>query len=145
MFPLDFDFDFNSQNTAIIKIGSFTVAPYFPADAEPIWHKDSPAYVFLRRQFNIEQTKKVSKASVMITAAQSNGQEKLLGAYRLYVNGQVMGIGPGRGDVAVAQLNHTQFDLIDVTAAVGDATSIVMAIQAYSVKRNTFTGSHLKI
>ena len=44
-------------------------------------------YVFLRRDVTISASKHVSKISVAVTAAQSNAMEKLLGAYRLYVNG----------------------------------------------------------
>ena len=42
----------------------------------------------------------------LVTAYPSGRQEKLLGAYRLYVNGNVLGLGPGRGEHATSDENR---------------------------------------
>ena len=49
----------------------------------------------------------------------SGRQQKLLGAYRLYVNGKAAGIGPGRGDCSLAYAQDErlclEYDMIDLT------------------------------
>ena len=62
---------------------------------------------------------------------------KLLSAYRLYVNGKVVAVGPGRSDAANSGVNHTVYDTVDITAELqaaqqaGTAGAVVFAAQCY--------------
>ena len=112
----------------------------------------------------------MSKAIIKVTAAQSGAQDfqrdRLLGAYRLYLDGVVIGIGPGRGEVSVCaglvtptplcplplppivtHSGRTPYDVIDVTdklrklhtgavAANALHAPLLMAVQAYHHEGN---------
>jgi len=80
----------------------------------------------------------VASASVFVSANQDGSLKKLLSAYRLYVNGKVVSIGPGRGDSANSAANHTVYDSVDITAELkqawaenGYSASVVFAAQCY--------------
>ena len=55
------------------------------------------------------------------SANQDGSLKKLLSAYRLYVNGKVVSVGPGRGNSANAAPNHTVYDSVDITAELQQA------------------------
>ena len=57
------------------------------------------------------------------------GDTKLLGAYRLFVNGKTRSIGPGRGDQSIAKDGNLVYDTVDVTPT--DGTVIDMGLQCY--------------
>jgi hypothetical protein len=93
----------------------FTTALWkgFANETKAVWSSEAGArYTFFRKDLKL--VKKVTSAIAHVTAAQSGGKEKLLGAYRLYVNGAAVGIGPGRGEVNVGASNHTMYDIIDL-------------------------------
>ena len=69
--------------------------------AEPIWAGNGARYALFRREVHLPADR-VQSATMHVAAAQSGPLEKLLGAYRLYVDGVAIGIGPGRGDVRTA-------------------------------------------
>ena len=58
----------------------------------------------------------MTSATVFVSANQDGTLKKLLSAYRLYVNGVVVSVGPGRGNSANSAVNHTVYDSVDVTA-----------------------------
>ena len=99
--------------------------PLNALSAEPIWADLGARYALFRRV--VPMNVAVQSARILVTAVQSGRMEKLLGAYRLYVNGAAIGIGPGRGDVRTAAYsdggdrNFTFYDTFNVTA---QATSI---------------------
>ena len=78
----------------------------------------------------------VAHVTIYVTAAQDGPNEKLLGAFRLHVNGVATAIGPGRGDVNVGKKNHTTYDAIDLTGAAQSAVArlggrLLLALQCY--------------
>ena len=95
--------------------------------AEPIWASGSSVrYALLRREVHLGSA--VKNAEAFVTAAQSGPMEKLLGSYRLYVEGEAVAIGPGRGEVRTAAYpagergaNFTMFDALDLTARITSA------------------------
>jgi len=72
----------------------------------------------------------ISFVTVFITALQSDPQEKLLGAFKLFINGKIYGIGPGRGDVSTTKSNHTPYDSIDIPKT-DLSFPLILAIQSY--------------
>ena len=100
-----------------------------PPTAEPIWAgTEASRYALFWRE--VELPSNVHDARIIVTAAQSGLSEKLLGAYRLYVGGVAIGIGPGRGGARTAaypdgvDANHTYLDEFNVTALVRAASRI---------------------
>jgi hypothetical protein len=59
-----------------------------------------------------------NRSQIRALPAQDGTLEKLLSAYRLYVNGRVVGVGPGRSDAANSGANHSVYDSVDITAEV---------------------------
>jgi hypothetical protein len=59
-----------------------------------------PTYAFFRSTTTLRGD--VASASVFVSANQDGSLKKLLSAYRLYVNGKVVSVGPGRADSANA-------------------------------------------
>lgn len=100
----------------------FITAP-FTVDAlvaQPIWFSRPGARYTLHRLVQPPPESPIVSAIASVTAVQSNQMEKLLGAYRLIVNGVSVGIGPGRGlgSTALASASkRTGYDSIDLTSA----------------------------
>jgi hypothetical protein len=63
----------------------------------------------------------VESAVVFVSANQDGSLKKLLSAYRLYVNGVVVSVGPGRGDSANGNANHTVYDTVDISGVLQQA------------------------
>jgi hypothetical protein len=130
------------------------------AQASPVWHPNTSSvgakaeFVFARAQFAIP--KPVKHAVAFVTAQQSplctpdprldandygscvpgggSSQPKLLGAYKLHVNGRVVGTGPGR------RVNQTQgVDAFDVLPLlhIGASAGNVVGLQGYHSARFT--------
>eukprot|EP01052_Picozoa_sp_SAG31_P006247 SAG31_NODE_285_length_18479_cov_9.871980_12_plen_275_part_00 len=119
--------------------------------AQPIWSADGAQFVMARAEFGVSsKTKKISSAVAFVTAQLSpfcqpdarlvnndygaclprggTSQPKLFGAYKLFVNGALVGMGPGR------LVNQTQgVDAIDITSVIardqGSANAI--GLQGY--------------
>lgn len=73
----------------------------------PIWHPSnrSAEFVFFKKSFSVPSTKgRVIQAQLQVTAEASpawdsldaGNMPKLLGAYKLAIDGQVVAMGPGR-------------------------------------------------
>jgi hypothetical protein len=123
--------------------------------ATPIWHTSTSGvaqFVLARKEFNVAQ-KQLKSAVAFVTAQQSpffqpdprldgndygscipsggTSQAKLLGAYKLFINGKVVGTGPGR------RVNETQgVDPVDVTSVVFEGGNAV-GLQGYHSTRFT--------
>jgi hypothetical protein len=108
----------------------------------PIWPAAPARYVFLRRVVQLDTTparKGIIHATAFVAAAQDGDKEKLLGAYRLHVNGRPAAIGSGRGEVNYAMKNHILYDSLDLTAAAQAAAEasaaarglLTLALQCY--------------
>jgi len=78
----------------------------------------------------------VTQATAFVTADQSGPNEKLLGAYRLYIDGTTAGIGPGRADVPVSRSDHFVYDSVNVTGLIrgraGDR--LTLALQGFNLE-----------
>ena len=128
--------------------GQFVTALFDGFSAPPIWlppapgHNPAaappggwrPTYAYFRHVESLRGD--VLAATVFVTATQSGIEEKLLSAYRLYVNRRVVSVGPGRGEAAVRGPKPTPYDTVDVTSAVVHAASVdsgrvVFAAQCY--------------
>ena len=91
----------------------------FSNDSVPIWAPDTSAsYAYARFEAVLPMHFKVAHATAYVTGDQSGSQEKLLGAYRLYIGGITVAIGPGRAPVAVGAADHYIYDTVDVTEPV---------------------------
>ena len=127
------------------------------ATASPIWHpptstsgSTSPQFVLARAEFTL-LPKQISSAVVFVTAQQSplcqpdprladndygaciphggSSQSKLLGGYKLHINGVVVATGPGR------RVNQTQgVDAVDVQALLLQGKN-AMGVQGYHTAR----------
>ena len=80
----------------------------------------------------------VASATIFVSANQDGSLFKLLSAYRLYVNGKVVSVGPGRSDSANTATNHTVYDSVDITAELkqawaeaGETAAVTFAAQCY--------------
>jgi len=133
------------------------IAAVWAFTAEPIWAGQSNArYVLLRRVISLPshdgKTPVVSAATIHVTAVQSDDKQELLGAYRLYLDGTILGIGPGRGDAPHtgpkgAGANTTFFDtfrgtgVVDVVnAAAAKHAAIAVGLQCYHYKGDSNAG-----
>jgi hypothetical protein len=124
-----------------------------PLAAEPIWAGTAASrYALFWRE--VELPSNVLEAHILATAAQSGPSEKLLGAYRLYVGGAAIGIGPGRGGARTAaypdggDANHTYLDEYNVTALVRAAPAsgtLVLGLQCYHETGDTSSGVLLEL
>ena len=88
-----------------------TVAIWGPSD----W---SATHVFLRPTTYVSPSS-VTRATVLVSAGPGN--PKLLGAYRLFVNGLDLAVGPGRGDVptgATSLQGNAVYDTVEVPSSV---------------------------
>ena len=131
------------------KWHEFITTPFhgFGNNTLPIWYPSSNAKFTLHRTIVQKQNSPYKKATAFVTALQSGKQQKLLGAYRLYINEESVGIGPGRGDGPTNAGNHTPFDSIDVTGAVmlSNATNMVIGLQCYSAGDSGESGVMLEL
>ena len=103
---------------------SLYTAPKSFEHATPIWANGSSSQFVLFRHVLPIPRSPYTRGIAFVTARQSGPMEKLLGAYRLYVGGRSVAIGPGRGEVRTAAYtdggdkNHTQYDAIDISEAI---------------------------
>ena len=115
--------------------------------AEPIWAgAENSRFALFRRELELPSDR-VLYAQILVTAVQSGLDEKLLGAYRLYVGGVAIGIGPGRGGNIIGA-NHTYLDEFNVTALVRAAqksSTLVLGLQCYHESGNTSSGVLLEL
>ena len=86
------------------------------------------------------QLPQISKLVVRVSASQDNvrgdGKQRLLAAYRLYVNNAEVTQGPGRGNVPLQSLSekgNAIYDTVEITeqALIGDGKSLVIALQCF--------------
>ena len=128
--------------------------------AQPIWaasvtNSAQPQFVMARAEFNVSD-ETLKSAVAFVTAQQSpfaqpdarlattdldgdygasipNGgssQARLLGAYKLYINGAVVGMGPGR------RVNQTQgVDAIDILSTLRSGEANAVGIQGFHTSR----------
>ena len=120
--------------------------------AAPVWSKNATAaFVFLRAGLQVTDPSELFAAVAYITAnPQPNAQgehenAKLLGAYKLYINGRQIGLGPGRpgrcgpvcpvgsgGGTCTCSQEHL-YDSYDVSADVSSGGgTMALAIQAFN-------------
>lgn len=131
--------------------------------AAPVWHPNATAgFVLLRWEgavpVAVDAGSPLSSAIAYVTAnpqGSSNGESenaKLLAAYRLYVGGALVGMGPGRqgrcgpvcpvgGDPAACSCTREHvYDVYDVTPLVDAATAggnpLALALQSYNQPPN---------
>ena len=101
--------------------------------AKPVW-LDGAQFVFLRKDVALDSKRKVISAHAYAAAVQvGDHQEKYLGAYRLYVDGNVVGTGPGRGTRKYSEPGHPDYDTLDLTTFVAGKRAIVLALQGFNV------------
>jgi hypothetical protein len=119
-----------SGNATIVTAPSFR-------DVKPIWAQPGARFALLRKVVPAPASPYVH-GTAFVTASQSGAMEKLLGAYRLFVDGRTVAIGPGRGEARTAayadggDTNHTQFDSVDVSPGVTAASGpLVIGLQCY--------------
>ena len=119
--------------------------------AEPVWSgADGARYVLLRRQVALRPAKVLS-ATIHVAAVQSDTMERLLGAYRLYVGGKAIGMGPGRGGHRTAaypdggDVNHTYYDTYDVSALAMQTNYLVVGLQCYHTTGDKSAGVLLEL
>jgi len=114
-------------------VSGLHVATGFDDSTKPIWAGDDSKYAFLRSVVSLNG--KVSDAHIYVGAAQDGPMEKILGSYRLYVNGQVTTTGPGRGEVPYTDANHSVYDTIDITTSAQVAANadgkLLLALQGF--------------
>ena len=125
------------------------IPPTIGSAAAPIWAADGGEFAMARTEF---QTSKPIKAAVAFVTAQlspmcqpdprlthsdygaclprgGTSQPKLFGAYKLFINGQLAGMGPGR------IVNQVQgVDAIDVTSAVRQGAN-ALGLEGYHTSR----------
>ena len=109
-------------------------APYlgFAASTLPIWAPNAKALYTFHRLVVPAPASPITGATAFVSALQDTA-EKLLGAYRLQIEGEALAIGPGRGDVATSAGNHTPYDSMDVTHAVVAAKgAFAVGLQCFS-------------
>ena len=115
---------------------TIVTAPFdgFQNTTQPIWTADKKAQFTLHRYVLPAFTSPVRSATAFVTAKQ---EAKLLGAYKLRINGVVAGIGPGRGD---SPTDQTPYDSIDVTDFISGNLShdgvVVLGLQCFSLSGN---------
>ena len=109
----------------------------FAATTQAVWTPGKARYALFRQEIAVPEGAK--NATCYVTALVGGAKQKLLGAYRLYVNGASAGIGPGRGDCSLEykgsaadkQLctEHDTIDLSDHLPAAGGKLTI--GLQSY--------------
>jgi alpha-L-rhamnosidase len=96
--------------------------------AVPIW-SGTGSFAYLRRQITLPG-KPISAAIAYVTG---NTTDRLLGAYRLYVNAHWVGTGPGRGCGG-----DVPYDVYDVSQWLTAGTANVVAAQGYAESNGKF-------
>ena len=98
----------------------------FAKTTQPIWADSTANFVYLSRKYTLKEN------WVAVTAFVSAvGDDHLLGAYRLFADGQTKSIGPGRGDTAYGTDGNIVYDTVDVTPDDPSATWIALGLQCY--------------
>ena len=119
---------------------TFYTAPESFEHVTPIWANGSSSQFVLFRYVVPIPKSPYTRGIAFVTARQSGPMEKLLGAYRLYVGGRAVAIGPGRGEVRTAAYadggdkNHTQYDSIDISAAIlssGPSAALSLGLRCF--------------
>ena len=134
----------------VLSVDTF-VSANFSSKTQAIWAPvgQNASYVFLRTSdtsvtslMNLgeHQLPQISKLVVRVSASQDNvrgdGKQRLLAAYRLYVNNVEVTQGPGRGNVPLHSLSekgNAIYDTVEITeqALIGDGKSLVIALQCF--------------
>jgi hypothetical protein len=106
----------------------------FSSVSQAIWVPTADNYAYFHRVYSAAAGKSLARAIAFVTAV---GDDRLLGAYRLYAGGATASIGPGRGDASLAHDGNLVYDTVDVTpntsfaAAAAAASSVVLGLQCY--------------
>jgi hypothetical protein len=119
------------------KADTCKVAPTpTPGPSPPAKGAAKPSYAYFRHTEQLRGD--IASATIFASANQDGTLFKLLSAYRLYVNGKVVSVGPGRSNSANTAINHTVYDTVDITselrearALYGDEASVTFAAQCY--------------
>ena len=119
------------------KADTCSVAPTpTPGPRPPAKSHGKPSYAYFRHTEQLRGD--IASATIFVSANQDGTLFKLLSAYRLYVNGKVVSVGPGRSNSANSAVNHTVYDTVDITselrevrALYGDEASVTFAAQCY--------------
>jgi hypothetical protein len=109
----------------------------FAATTQAVWTPTTARYAFFRQEIIVPKGAK--NATCYVTALVSGTRQKLLGAYRLYVNGASAGIGPGRGDCSLQYKGSaadkqlcTEHDTIDLSGHLPAAGGkLTIGLQSY--------------
>eukprot|EP00035_Acanthoeca_spectabilis_P031454 m.14156 g.14156 ORF g.14156 m.14156 type:complete len:993 (+) comp4760_c0_seq1:3-2981(+) len=122
------------------------------AGASSIWHPVSEGqgasnFVWLRKNFTLPGGPEPTVGTVTVTATQSplcrppcephggTSAPKLLGAYKLFINGVLVGMGPGRNLESASDPAGTisqAVDVIDVTRVLRTGQPNMIAVQCYN-------------
>ena len=118
--------DWSDNATFVTSLGNTG----FANSTAPIW-TDSANYAFFHRGYAYAADPQNSDADLVAAIAYVTavGDTKLLGSYRLFVNGHSRSIGPGRGDQSIAEDGNLVYDTVDVTPT--DGAAIDMGLQCY--------------
>ncbi|KAH8052250.1 hypothetical protein JL722_10351 [Aureococcus anophagefferens] len=116
--------------------GSFVTAAAFAPNASFIWHSNSKAaFAFLRGE--VPAVEGVARATLY---ASGLGDDFVLCSYKVWVAGELLGCGPGRGEAPMARdgTNATfrtgAYDTYDVTRFFGDGGAVAVAAQGVASK-----------
>ena len=109
----------------------------FAPQTHAIWLPSKASYALFRKEIAVP--KGATNATAYVTALVSGGKQKLLGAYRLFVNGASAGIGPGRGDCSLQYTGAaadkslcTEYDTIDLSPHLpASGGTMALGIQSY--------------
>jgi hypothetical protein len=122
---------------------------------KPIWHRNSsdstkpaPQYILFRKEFKLPGGAKLVKATLQITAQASpaigsvdtGNQPKLLGGFKLALDGKFVSMGPGRslyGLQAVDELDVTELlHHLPANSSTGGGGSHLLAISSFHSNQN---------
>ena len=134
---------------ALLLVIRGTVSSPTPAIWFPSTTKNNASYVFLRPNISLASYFRLSRKSpsstikmvkVKVSAAQDNahgdGKQRLLAAYRLFINSIEVAQGPGRGKVptsATKMVGNAIFDSLTITsrAIIGRGDTLGVALQCF--------------
>eukprot|EP00928_Gymnodinium_smaydae_P080703 TRINITY_DN64352_c0_g1_i1.p1 TRINITY_DN64352_c0_g1~~TRINITY_DN64352_c0_g1_i1.p1 ORF type:complete len:928 (+),score=60.54 TRINITY_DN64352_c0_g1_i1:39-2822(+) len=104
--------------------------------AKPVW-LDGANFAFFRKDIELVPDRQVVSAYAYAVAVPVGyNMEKFLGAYRLYVDGIVVGTGPGRGSHSYSQPGEPDYDTLDVTHVLCGKRQVTLALQGFSDKND---------